>query len=154
MACEDEIEAQQHVALPSLERFQARTRRCKERFDAQCVGPGRTTQQGRWVHMVGGWVGGGQVGLWVGGFMGGYVSPLLFPFFSFLSTNNYTYTHTERLAKLWARELEHFQRDYNDKLYNGLVIASLADILLFRFVFKISLLETLGWLLFVFLQVC
>lgn len=46
MACEDEIEAQQHVALPSLERFQARTRRCKERFDTQCVGPGRTTQQG------------------------------------------------------------------------------------------------------------
>lgn len=46
MACEDEIEAQQHVALPSLERFQARTRRCKEHFEAQCVGPGRATQQG------------------------------------------------------------------------------------------------------------
>ena len=44
-------------------------------------------------------------------------------------------------------------RDYNDRLLNGLVIASLAFILLFRFVIKSSLLETLGWLAFAFLQV-
>lgn len=61
--------------------------------------------------------------------------------------------HTERLAKLWSRELEHFQRDYNDKLFNGLVIMALADILIFRFVVKLSIMETIGWLLFVFLQV-
>ena len=44
-------------------------------------------------------------------------------------------------------------RDYNDRLLNGLVIASLAFILLFRFIIKSSLLETLGWLAFAFLQV-
>lgn len=44
-------------------------------------------------------------------------------------------------------------RDYNDRLFNGLVIASLVLILLFRFVIQISLLETLGWLAFAFLQV-
>jgi hypothetical protein len=35
----------------------------------------------------------------------------------------------------------------------GLVVAALADILLFRFVIRVSLLETAGWVAFVFLQV-
>ena len=34
----------------------------------------------------------------------------------------------------------------------GLVIVALADILVFRFLFRISILETLGWVAFGFLQ--
>ena len=60
----------------------------------------------------------------------------------------------ERLKRAETRERSRFVRDYNDRLLNGLVIASLAVILLFRFVIRISLLETLGWVAFAFLQVC
>ena len=59
----------------------------------------------------------------------------------------------ERLNKAWRREHARFTHDYNDKLFNGLVLLLLVDILVFRFVFKSSLLETVGWILFVFLQV-
>ncbi len=52
----------------------------------------------------------------------------------------------------WRREEGRFRRDYNDKLFNGLVVFALADILLFRFVVRISLAETAGWIGFVFLQ--
>ena len=58
-----------------------------------------------------------------------------------------------RLGRAEKRESGRFVRDYNDRLFNGLVIVSLAQILLFRFVIRISLLETLGWLAFAFLQV-
>ena len=56
-------------------------------------------------------------------------------------------------AQAWRREEARFRRDYNDKLFNGLVVFALADILLFRFVIRISLAETVGWVGFVFLQV-
>ena len=59
----------------------------------------------------------------------------------------------ERLGRAEKRERGRFVRDYNDRLFNGLVIASLAVILLFRFVIRVSLLETLGWVAFAFLQV-
>lgn len=56
-------------------------------------------------------------------------------------------------SQAWRREEARFRRDYNDKLFNGLVVFALADILLFRFVIRISLAETVGWVGFVFLQV-
>ena len=59
----------------------------------------------------------------------------------------------ERLAKAWTREEARFRHDYNDKLLSGLIFMSLAAILLFRFVIRVSLLETGGWVAFVFLQV-
>ena len=59
----------------------------------------------------------------------------------------------ERMGRAERRERSRFVHDYNDRLFNGLVIASLAEILLFRFVIRSSLLETLGWLAFAFLQV-
>ena len=59
----------------------------------------------------------------------------------------------ERLQKAWRREHTRFKHDYNDKLYNGLVLLLLVDILVFRFVIKFSILETLGWVVFLFLQV-
>ena len=57
------------------------------------------------------------------------------------------------MGRAERRERSRFVHDYNDRLFNGLVIASLAEILLFRFVIRSSLLETLGWLAFAFLQV-
>ena len=62
-------------------------------------------------------------------------------------------TQAERLAKAWNREEARFRHDYNDKLLNGLVFVMLAAIILFRFVVRISLLESAGWVGFVFLQV-
>ena len=59
----------------------------------------------------------------------------------------------ERLTKAWERESSRFRRDYNDRLFNGLVLLSVGCIVLFRFVFKWSLGETLGWGAFIFLQV-
>lgn len=47
-----------------------------------------------------------------------------------------------------------FHRDYNDKLFNGLLGLTFLDIVVFRFVIRISLMETVGWLGFAFLQVC
>ena len=58
-----------------------------------------------------------------------------------------------QFSQAWRREEARFRRDYNDKLFNGLVVFALADILLFRFVIRISLAETVGWVGFVFLQV-
>ena len=58
----------------------------------------------------------------------------------------------ERLARARKRESARFVHDYNDRIFNGLVIASLADILVFRFLVRISLLETVGWVAFAFLQ--
>ena len=57
------------------------------------------------------------------------------------------------MGRAERRERSRFVHDYNDRLFNGLVIASLAEILLFRFVIRSSLLETLGWFAFAFLQV-
>ncbi|EFN50520.1 hypothetical protein CHLNCDRAFT_139218, partial [Chlorella variabilis] len=59
----------------------------------------------------------------------------------------------DRLAKAWARESARFERDYNDRLLSGLVLMSLVAILAFRFVVRVQLAETAGWVTFVFLQV-
>ena len=58
----------------------------------------------------------------------------------------------ERLARAQRRESARFVRDYNDRIFNGLVIACLADILVFRFLVRVSLMETVGWVAFAFLQ--
>lgn len=62
-------------------------------------------------------------------------------------------TQAERLSKAWNREEVRFRHDYNDKLLSGLVFLMLADILIFRFVVRVSLLESGGWFGFIFLQV-
>ena len=96
-------------------------------------------------------------------------------------------------SQAWRREEGRFRRDYNDKIFNGLVvrveievaveqaaalsvthifiltefssvatdyggirvlqILALADILLFRFILRVSIAETAGWVGFIFLQV-
>lgn len=59
----------------------------------------------------------------------------------------------ERLVKAWERENSRFSRDYNDRLYNGLVVISVVAIVVFRFLFRWSFGETAGWGAFIFLQV-
>ncbi|KAK9810969.1 hypothetical protein WJX73_001870 [Symbiochloris irregularis] len=59
----------------------------------------------------------------------------------------------DRLDRAWEREGKRFHRDYNDKLFNGLLGLTFIDIVVFRFVVKISLMETIGWLGFAFLQI-
>ena len=58
-----------------------------------------------------------------------------------------------RLDKAWKREERRFRQDYNDKLFNGLILVLLLDIVVSRFLLKSNLLESIGWILFVFLQV-
>jgi Guanylate-binding protein, N-terminal domain len=58
----------------------------------------------------------------------------------------------ERLQKAWERESSRFNRDYNERLYNGLVLMAVAAIVIFRFVVRWSLGETAGWAAFLFLQ--
>jgi hypothetical protein len=58
----------------------------------------------------------------------------------------------ERLQKAWERESSRFNRDYNERLYNGLVLMAVAAIVVFRFVVRWSLGETAGWCVFLFLQ--
>jgi hypothetical protein len=58
----------------------------------------------------------------------------------------------DRLQKAWERESSRFNRDYNERLYNGLVLMAVAAIVIFRFAVKWSLGESLGWLAFLFLQ--
>ena len=55
--------------------------------------------------------------------------------------------------KAWDRESSRFNRDYNDRLLNGLVLVSLAAIVVFRFAVRWTLGESVGWAAFLFLQV-
>lgn len=57
-----------------------------------------------------------------------------------------------RLEISWQREHKRFVLDYNGRLYTGLVILSLVDIVAFRFLVKLQLAEGTGWLLFLFLE--
>jgi hypothetical protein len=57
-----------------------------------------------------------------------------------------------RLAHALAREKARFRREYNDRLYGGLVVASLAAAIVSRFVLKRLVLEVVGWGSFIFLE--
>ncbi len=61
--------------------------------------------------------------------------------------------NTERLSKAWQRARREFQKGYNDRLYMGLLIASLAVVVVFRFIIKFQLAEAAGWVSFVVLEV-
>lgn len=61
--------------------------------------------------------------------------------------------NTERLAKAWQRARREFQKGYNDRLYMGLLIVSLAVVVVFRFIIKFQLAEAAGWVSFVVLEV-
>lgn len=59
---------------------------------------------------------------------------------------------TERLNLTYKRAQAQFERDYNDRLYTGLLVLSLGFVVVFRFVMKLQLLELIGWAAFLFLQ--
>ena len=131
-ACEDLLESEGHMRLPSMGRFKyvcanvccpkaarrmlracskanvfspcrAHYEQCETKFRMACIGPSLTAQ-------------------------------------------------AERLPKAWSREETRFRHDNNDKLLSGLIFMSLAAILLFRFAIRVSILETVGWVAFIFLQ--
>ena len=57
----------------------------------------------------------------------------------------------ERLDKAWQRGESSFSKDYNSRLYKGLLLLCLATGVLFRFAVKLALLEMAGWAGFLFL---
>ncbi|PNW71646.1 hypothetical protein CHLRE_16g663050v5 [Chlamydomonas reinhardtii] len=59
----------------------------------------------------------------------------------------------ERLDKAWARASKAFGKDYNDRLFTGLVVASLAAACVFRFLLRVQLLEGASWAAFLFLEI-
>lgn len=59
----------------------------------------------------------------------------------------------ERLQHAHTRERTRFQQEYNNRLYTGLTMVALGTALLCRFVFKQTIPEMAGWLVFVFLEV-
>lgn len=59
----------------------------------------------------------------------------------------------QRLEHAMERERARFQREYNDRLYSGLVVLTLAMAVLCRFVLKRMLLEFVCWASFLFLEV-
>lgn len=62
-------------------------------------------------------------------------------------------TYAARLSRTAARERSAFLQSYNARLLNGLLVASVAGIVVFRFLLKAGLLELLSWGLFVMLEV-
>lgn len=58
----------------------------------------------------------------------------------------------ERLQLSWKQSRAQFAKDYNDRLFTGLLICSVAAIVVFRFVVKVAVLEAVGWVSVVFLE--
>lgn len=62
-------------------------------------------------------------------------------------------TSQERLDLAWRRARAQFSHEYNEKLFNGLLVVSLIIVVVFRFVVKWRVVEACGWGSFVFLMV-
>lgn len=58
----------------------------------------------------------------------------------------------ERLQSAWKRAHGQFAKDYNDRLFTGLLVSSLVVIVVFRFLIKSQFLEAGGWFALVFLE--
>eukprot|EP00850_Spirogloea_muscicola_P005528 SM000025S08423 [mRNA] locus=s25:657110:662613:- [translate_table: standard] len=58
----------------------------------------------------------------------------------------------DRLQKMWIRERAQFVKDYNQRLFNWLVVFSLVMVVMARFFLKWAILEVCAWALFVFLE--
>jgi hypothetical protein len=59
----------------------------------------------------------------------------------------------QRLNHAMEREKARFQREYNDRLYSGLVVLTLTMAVLCRFILKRMVLEFVCWASFLFLEV-
>ncbi|CAI5521770.1 unnamed protein product [Closterium sp. Naga37s-1] len=60
--------------------------------------------------------------------------------------------YRDRLKKTWTRERSQFLKEYNQRLFNWLVIGSLVLVVVGRFMVKWVVVEVLAWALFVFLE--
>lgn len=58
-----------------------------------------------------------------------------------------------RLKKLYEREKIRFMSDFNQKILNGLTMFSLALVIVGRFVLQIAIMEFVGWIIFIFLEI-
>ncbi|KAI4985758.1 hypothetical protein ZWY2020_018388 [Hordeum vulgare] len=61
-------------------------------------------------------------------------------------------SYEQRMSKMLARSRALFIREYNNKLFNWLVIFSLTMVVIGRFVVKLLLLEVAAWVMFIFLE--
>lgn len=59
---------------------------------------------------------------------------------------------SERLSMAWNRARHQFGEDYNGRLLTGLLLMAAGAIVVFRFVFRVRLLEFAGWMAVVFLE--
>ena len=132
--CEGDLDALQGMRLPSLRNFNSTFIHCQSAFEQHCLGPakvsGPCTSQG------------------------------------FLDREQKDSSHSpaakihpppqssyaERLHKAWSRSQSQFNKDYNDRLYAGLLFLSLGLALLFRFGLRVRLLEAACWTSFAFLE--
>lgn len=62
-------------------------------------------------------------------------------------------SNEERLNRAWERASKAFNKDYNDKLFTGLLVLSLGAVVLFRFLVRVHVLEAVGWAGFIFLEI-
>eukprot|EP00877_Chromochloris_zofingiensis_P014120 jgi/Chrzof1/8962/Cz03g31040.t1 len=103
MKCERLLDAASGVQLVSMHKFEDGFKKCQQKFEAACVGPGRAGS-------------------------------------------------LERLQSAWKRAHGQFAKDYNDRLFTGLLVSSLVVIVVFRFLIKSQFLEAGGWFALVFLE--
>ncbi|KAF7061690.1 hypothetical protein CFC21_068362 [Triticum aestivum] len=61
-------------------------------------------------------------------------------------------SYEHRMSKMLARSRALFIREYNNKLFNWLVIFSLTMVVIGRFIVKLLLLEVAAWVMFIFLE--
>jgi hypothetical protein len=59
----------------------------------------------------------------------------------------------ERLDLAWQRARRQFGADYNGRLLSGLLMLAIAVIVVFRFLMPSRLLELVGWVAVIFLEV-
>ncbi|MCJ1422123.1 hypothetical protein MMC29_000002 [Sticta canariensis] len=179
-ACEALLEREQRVVLPSTTRFAQSFRACREAFSQRCIGPGaQKADLLLFMRLLLAWSAACRASRLVeakkrcdhqapsqmmaqkAGACTSELHALIIPCFCDLPfvvkavclTLGVCAWQGERLDRAWDREVVRFNHDYNDKLFNGLLGVTFLDIVIFRFVIRISLMETLGWLGFAFLQV-
>eukprot|EP01018_Ginkgo_biloba_P011621 Gb_08687 [translate_table: standard] len=60
--------------------------------------------------------------------------------------------YEQRILKMLGKARLQFIKDYNNRLFNWLVVSSLAMVVVGRFILKFLLLEVAAWMLFIFLE--
>nr|CAB3455851.1 unnamed protein product [Digitaria exilis] len=142
--CEDKMEQLQVLKLPSMAKFDAGFLLCNQSFEMDCVGPAKESYQRRMskvyffyftVHVE---IASMRIMTWL------YLPSKIVKLNQVLSC-----VHA---FKMLARSRALFIKEYNNKLFNWLVIFSLVMVVIGRFVVKFFLLEIAAWVMFAFLE--